>query len=165
MPCDAHTIFYRGCGHVFLAQSQYLKSESSASSKDQSESHTSPVDYPCNKYLPYTINLCSASCQECTTLPKGFEMHSLGADPNDIEAFDTNCKQWMQQVQSNAKMEGNLRDAALKCVKDRAKKGGEKRSEEKGEVLKDAEKDKEKEEDLLDWEDAGEEEYEAVGKS
>jgi hypothetical protein len=165
MPCNAHTIFYRGCGHVFLARSQSLEQEFPISTKhpeDQNGSHTSPADYPCNEYLPYTINISSASCQECTSLPKGFAMQMLGADPNDIEAFDMFCKQWLEQVKWNVKMEEDLRDAALKNVKDSVKKGVEKTTEEKE---KGVEKGSDKEEDLLDWEDTKSEEYEAVGKA
>jgi len=90
-------------------------------------------------------------------------MQMLGADPNDIAQFDIFSKQWSQQVESNVKMEGNLREAALKNVKDRGEGGSiSKAVEEKTGAV---EKGKEKEEDLLDWEDAEAEEYEGAGES
>ena len=89
-------------------------------------------------------------------------MQMLGADPNDIEAFDMFCNQWLEQVESNVKMEEDLRDAVLKNVRDMAKKGVDKTTEEKE---KEVEKGSDKEEDLLDWEEAKAEEYEVVGKA
>ena len=86
-------------------------------------------------------------------------MQMLGADPNDIEAFDMFGKQWLKQVESNVKMEEDLRDAVLKNVRNRAK-GVEKTVEEEE---KEVESGSDKAEDLLDWEEAKAEEYEAVG--
>lgn len=167
MPCDAHTVFYRGCGHVFLAQSEFIDSEFKASdtpsktqSQTQSQSHTSPTQFPCNKYLPYTINISPSSCQDCTTLPDGFKMQTLGADPKDIEAFNSFSKQWVEQVEANMKMEGDIGEAVLKSTKEEAKPAGlKKTSSEKNETQK------ELEEDLLDWGEAKSEEYGGLGVS
>ena len=131
MPCDAHTVFYRGCGHVFLAQSEFMDSEFKASdtpsntqSQTQLQSHTSPTQSPCNKYLPYTINISPSSCQECTTLPYGFKMQTLVADPNDIDAFNSFSKLWVEQVEANMKIEGDIAEAVLKSMKEEAKAEG-----------------------------------------
>jgi hypothetical protein len=128
-------------------------------SQTQSQSHSSTTLFPCNKYLPYTINVSLSSCQQCTTLPDDFKIQTLGADPIDIEAFDSFSERWMEQAEANIKMEGDWKDAALKITKeakaeDLKESGGEKIETQKG-----------SEEGLLDWEEAEAEEYEGVGES
>ena len=94
-------------------------------------------------------------------MPEGFELQTLGADPNDIAAFDTFSKQWLKQVEANVKLEGSLRDAALGTLENKAKgTEDEKSNAGKG---KEVQKEKVKEDNLLDWEEAETEKYEGVG--
>jgi hypothetical protein len=125
MPCIAHTIFYRGCGHVFLAQSPSSPSSSNPP-------HASPKDFPCNKHLPYTINFESSKCQNCLALPIGFEVQPPAADPTDIGAFDDFAEQWIKEASMNRKAERILESASRASYK--VRKAGTVEEKHKGEV-------------------------------